>query len=96
LDGQSVATACVAIKLKTQKEFDMITAKSAKKKMKAVKAAAVDRMDHITTNEKIAGAAAIGVAIGVAATALGSSLLHGGETATKTAKTDKKAPAAKG
>jgi hypothetical protein len=55
----------------------MITTKSAKKTMKSIKDAAVDRMDHITTNEKIAGAAAIGVAVGVAATALGSSLLHG-------------------
>jgi ABC-type tungstate transport system substrate-binding protein len=74
----------------------MITAKSAKKKMKSLKNAAVEQISHITTNEKIAGAAAIGVAVGVAATALGSSLLHGGETATKTAKTDSKAPAAKG
>lgn len=74
----------------------MITAKSAKTKMKAIKAAAVDRMDHITTNEKIAGAAAIGVAVGVAATAIGSSLLHSSDTTPKTAKTDSKTPAAKG
>jgi hypothetical protein len=74
----------------------MITAKSAKKSMKSLKKAAVDRIEHITTNEKIAGAAAIGVAVGVAATAIGSALLHGSDTATKTAKTDSKTPAAKG
>ncbi len=55
----------------------MITAKSAKSKMNAVKAAAVEQMSHITTNEKIVGAAAIGVAVGVAATAIGNSLMHG-------------------
>jgi hypothetical protein len=74
----------------------MITAKSAKKKMKSLKNAAVEQIGHITTNEKIAGAAAIGVAVGVAATALGSSLLHGSETAAKAAKPDSKAPPAKG
>jgi hypothetical protein len=56
----------------------MITAKSAKKSMKSFKKAAVEQISHITTNEKIAGAAAIGVAVGVAATAIGSSLLHSG------------------
>jgi hypothetical protein len=74
----------------------MITAKSAKKSMKSFKKAAVDRIDHITTNEKIAGAAAIGVAVGVAATAIGSSLLHGSETATKPKKADGKTPPMKG
>jgi hypothetical protein len=74
----------------------MLTAKSAKKKMKAVKAAAVEQMSHITTNEKIAGAAAIGVAVGVAATAIGSSLLHGSDTATKPGKADGKTPPMKG
>jgi hypothetical protein len=54
----------------------MITTKSAKDQLNAMKTAAADRIDHITTNEKIAGAAAIGVAVGVAATAIGSSLLH--------------------
>ena len=55
----------------------MITKQTAQKKMKAIKSAAVEQMSHITTTEKIAGAAAIGVAVGVAATAIGSSLLHG-------------------
>lgn len=54
----------------------MITGKQAKKKMTAIKDAAVEQMSHITTNEKIAGAAAIGVVVGAAATAIGSSLLH--------------------
>jgi hypothetical protein len=54
----------------------MITTKSAKKQIITMKKAVVDQMSHISTNEKIAGAAAIGVAVGVAATALGSSLLH--------------------
>jgi F0F1-type ATP synthase membrane subunit c/vacuolar-type H+-ATPase subunit K len=54
----------------------MMTTKTAKKQLKSIKKAAVVRMDHITTKEKIAGAAAIGVAVGVAATAIGNSLLH--------------------
>ncbi len=54
----------------------MITTKSAKDQLNEIKTAAVDRIDHLTTNEKIAGAAAIGVAVGMAATAIGSSLLH--------------------
>jgi hypothetical protein len=69
----------------------MITAKSAKTKMNAVKAAAVEQMSHITTNEKIAGAAVIGVAVGAAATATGSSLLHG---STAEAASEAKAPKA--
>jgi hypothetical protein len=58
------------------KEFGMTTTETAKKQLNTLKQAAVDRMDHITTNEKIAGAAAIGLAVGVVATAIGSSLLH--------------------
>jgi hypothetical protein len=65
----------------------MVTIKSAKTTMNAIKTAAVGRMDHITTNEKIAGAAALGVAVGVAATAIGSSILHSDKTATTAAKT---------
>ena len=61
----------------------MVTTKSAKDQLNAIKTAAVDKLDHITTNEKIAGAAAIGVAVGVAATAIGSSLMH-----SKTPETD--------
>jgi hypothetical protein len=70
------------------KGIAMITAKSAKKKMTAVKDAAVEHMSHITTNEKIAGAAAIGVVVGAAATAIGSALLHSdtSENTTKAAK----------
>jgi hypothetical protein len=59
----------------------MITTKSAKKKITSLKEAAVEQMSHITTNEKIAGAAAIGVAVGAAVAALGSSLLHGSSEA---------------
>lgn len=49
---------------------------SAKEQATAIKDAVVDRVEHITTNEKIAGAAVIGAAVGVAATVLGNSLLH--------------------
>ncbi len=70
----------------------MFTTKSATKSMKSLKNAAVDRIDHITTNEKIAGAAAIGVAVGVAATAIGSSLLHSSETAKTPKNADGKTP----
>lgn len=58
----------------------MITAKSAKKKMKAMKNAAAEQMSNITTNEKIAGAAAIGAVVGAAATVIGTSLLHANST----------------
>lgn len=68
----------------------MITAKTAKKTISAVKDAAVEQMSHITTNEKFAGAAALGVAVGVAATAIGSALLHGSDADAKTAKTTAK------
>ncbi len=66
----------------------MITTKSAKKQATALKDAVVDRIDHITTNEKIAGAAVLGAAVGAAATAIGSAILHSGssETVTKAAK----------
>lgn len=64
----------------------MTTLKSAQTKMQSIKDAAVDRIDHITTNEKIAGAAVMGVVAGVAATAIGTALYHGSEKATKTAK----------
>lgn len=73
----------------------MMTPESAKKAMDSLTKAAADRMDHATINEKIAGAAAIGVAVGVAATALGSALLHSGATPSKTAKDDKKAAVSK-
>lgn len=54
----------------------MITAETAKEKLTAIGNATVERVDQMTTNEKIAGAAALGLAVGVAATALGSVLLH--------------------
>jgi hypothetical protein len=74
------------------KGTDMITSKSAKKKITEMKDAAVEQMGHITTNEKIAGAAALGVVVGAAATAIGSSLLHA-NPAEKSKKPSKK-PAA--
>jgi ABC-type tungstate transport system substrate-binding protein len=67
----------------------MMTTKSAKKQIKSIKKAAVEQMSHITTNEKIAGAAAIGVVVGAAATAIGSAMLHGSD-AEKTTKAVKK------
>ena len=66
----------------------MMTTKSAKDQFKSIKEATIDRMDHVTTNQMIAGAAAlgavvgaaaIGAVVGAAATAIGSSLLHGTE-----------------
>jgi|GWRWMinimDraft_5_1066013.scaffolds.fasta_scaffold316406_1 hypothetical protein len=54
----------------------MLTAKTAKNKIVAIKEAAVEQMSHVTANEKIAGAAVIGVAVGAAAAAIGSTLLH--------------------
>jgi hypothetical protein len=73
----------------------MVTMKSAKKTMDTIKTAAADRMDHITTNEKIVGAAALGVAVGVAATAIGSSMLHGDKLSKKAARGNTKAAASK-
>jgi hypothetical protein len=66
----------------------MITPKDAKEQATAIKDAVIERIDHITTNEKIAGAAVLGAAVGAAATAIGSALLHNGpaETVTKVAK----------
>lgn len=55
----------------------MITSKEAKDKVIAAKDAAVEQLSHVTTNEKIAGAAALGVVVGAAAGVIGSSLLHG-------------------
>jgi hypothetical protein len=66
----------------TPKEHEMLNVKTAKKQIKAVKKAVTARMDHITPTEKLAGAAAIGVAVGVAATALGSAMLHNSPAAT--------------
>lgn len=61
---------------------------TAKEQATAIKDAVVDRVEHITTNEKIAGAAVIGAAVGLAAAVIGNSLLHAGEPdkATKPAK----------
>lgn len=61
---------------------------TAKEQATAIKDAVVDRVEHITTNEKIAGAAVIGAAVGLAAAVIGNSLLHAGERdkATKPAK----------
>ena len=54
----------------------MMTPGSAKEKLTAISTAVVERIGQSTAKEKIAGAAALGLALGVAATALGSSLLH--------------------
>lgn len=66
----------------------MITPKSARKQATAIKDAVVDRIDHITDNEKLAGAAVIGLAVGAAATVIGSAILHNGspEIVTKATK----------
>ena len=70
----------------------MITSKEVKDTVIAAKDAAVEQLSHVTTNEKIAGAAALGVVVGAAAGVIGSSLLHSNET-DKSTKTMKK-PAA--
>lgn len=70
----------------------MITAETAKNKMKEMTSAAAEQLSHVSTNEKIAGAAALGVVVGAAAAAIGSSLLHS-DTAKKNSKAAKK-PAA--
>lgn len=57
----------------------MMTTKSAKDQFKSIKEATIDRMGHVTTNQMIAGAAALGAVVGAAATAIGASLLHGTE-----------------
>ena len=61
---------------------------SPKKQIKAFKKLAGGRIQRITTNEKIAGAAALGLVIGVVST-IGSSLLYGGAAA-KDGRTAKK------
>jgi hypothetical protein len=72
-----------------ERNHEMLNTKNAKQQANAIKDAVVDRIDHITTNEKIAGAAVIGAAVGAAATALGSALLHA-HPADKVAKAAKK------
>lgn len=71
----------------------MITSDTAKNKMKDMTAAAAEKLSHVTTNEKIAGAAALGVVVGAAAAAIGSSLLNSDTPAKKATKAAKK-PAA--
>ena len=71
----------------------MITTESAKNKMKEMTAAATEQLSHVTTDEKIAGAAALGVVVGAAAAAIGSAMLNSDAPAKKTAKAAKK-PAA--
>jgi hypothetical protein len=75
----------------------MLTAKTAKDKLTAIKTAAVEQISHISTNEKIASAAVLGVAVGAAATAIGSTLLHRNspDQATKVGKTRANAAPAK-
>lgn len=71
----------------------MNTSESAKTKMKEMTAAAAEQFSHVTTNEKIAGAAALGVVVGAAAAAIGSAMLNSDAPAKKTPKAAKK-PAA--
>ncbi|WP_219893232.1 hypothetical protein [Aquisediminimonas profunda] len=63
-------------------------AKSAKDQFSAIKKAATERLDKISANEKIAGAAAMGIVVGAAAAAIGNSLRNDAEPmkATKAAK----------
>ena len=65
--------------------------KTAIKQVEAVKDAVVDRAANITTTEKIVGAAVIGVAVGAAATAIGSAILKSDAKSARVAA--KKAPA---
>ena len=71
----------------------MITSETAKNKMKDMTTAAAEKLSHVTTNEKIAGAAALGVVVGAAAAAIGSAMLNSDAPAKKTTKAAKK-PAA--
>lgn len=70
----------------------MITTKSAKKQLNVMKKAAIKRMDNITTTEKLAGAAVLGVAVGAVVTAASSALLKAHPT-DKVAKSAKKTSA---
>ena len=71
----------------------MTTTETAKNKMKDLTAAAAEKLSHVTTNEKIAGAAALGVVVGAAAAAIGSAMLNSDAPAKKGPKAAKK-PAA--
>jgi hypothetical protein len=66
----------------------MMTTKSAKRQFKAFKKMAGNRYDSIGTNEKMAGAAVLGVVIGVASALCRS--LFDGSTSPKVAKAGKK------
>ena len=66
----------------------MVATKSAKTRFKAFAKMAGDRYDNIGTNEKVVGAAVLGVAIGVASTL--SRSLFDGSTSPKVAKAGKK------
>lgn len=63
------------------------------KQAEAIKDAVVDRVEHITPTEKLVGAAVIGAAVGAAAVAVGSAILHSDPKAPVTNKTAAK-PAA--
>ena len=75
------------------KGAEMITSDTAKNKIKDLTAAAADQLSNVTTNEKIAGAAALGVVVGAAAAAIGSAMLNSDSPSKKTTKAAKK-PAA--
>ncbi len=69
----------------------MLDSKAAKKQIKAVKKAVTSKINAITPNEKIAGAAVIGAAVGAAATALGTAMLHQDQTKKQTKPSQKSA-----
>ena len=71
----------------------MITSETAKNKMKEMTVAASEQLSRVTTNEKIAGAAALGVVVGAAAAAIGTAMLKSDAPAKKTTKAAKKTAA---
>ena len=84
----------VAMATDTAKKSADVVKKGAEtvvKQFETVKDAVVDRAANISTTEKIVGAAVIGVAVGAAATAIGSALLKSDTKPARAAA--KKAPA---
>ena len=71
----------------------MIKSETAKNKMKEMTVAASEQLSRVTTNEKIAGAAALGVVVGAAAAAIGTAMLNSDTPAKKTTKAAKKTAA---
>ena len=71
-------------------QAEVSTAETVKNKAKDMTAAAAEQLSKVTTNEKIAGAAALGVIVGAAAAAIGSAMLNSDAPAKKTTKAAKK------